>query len=72
MSEHSHLSNIIDIDCEVVEMREKSISISDGTMEMHDGRERLKWFWLPRAQVEINGDGTVSMRERLALEKGLI
>lgn len=65
-------SNLVDIACEIVQQREKAIAIADGTMEQVDGRERPKWFWLPRAAVEINDDGTVTMPERLAMEKGLI
>lgn len=65
-------SNLVDIACEVVQEREKAIAVADGTMEQFNGRERLRWTWLPRAAVEVNDDGTVTMPESLALEKGLI
>lgn len=68
-------SNLIEIACEVRAEREKAIAVADGTMEPRDdGRkgEREKWFWLPRSQVEVNQDGTVTMPEWLAKEKGLI
>ena len=61
-----------------MQRRERAIAIADGTEEdyvsKHDGlkRKRLKWFWLPLAAVEENGDGTITLPERLALEKGLI
>ena len=69
---------LIDIACQVVQRRERAIAIADGTEEeyvsKHDAlkRKRLKWFWLPLAAVEENGDGTITLPERLALEKGLI
>ena len=69
---------LVDIACRVVQERELSIAIADGTTEeIKDERtgelkEREKWFWLPRSQVEVNNDGTVTMPEWLAEEKELI
>jgi hypothetical protein len=68
-------SDLIDIECEIVAEREKAIAITDGTTEQHEGKERAKWFWLPRSQIEIAPNGktfTVTMPEWLATEKGLI
>jgi hypothetical protein len=70
-------SNLVDIACEIMQEREKAIAVADGTMEtITYGKgladERLKWFWLPRSAIEINDDGTVTMPESLAMEKGLI
>lgn len=67
-------SNLIDIACEVRRDRphQKAIAVADGSTEMKDGREREKWFWLPRTEIEVNPNGTVTMPEWLALEKGLI
>lgn len=63
---------LVDIECRVVQRRPKAIAIVDGTTETVNGRERDKWFWLPLEAVEENDDGTVTMPERLALNKGLI
>jgi hypothetical protein len=70
-------SNLVDIACEIVQEREKAIAVADGTMEEitygHGlTNKRLKWFWLPRSAIEINDDGTITMPESLAVEKGLI
>ena len=65
-------SGLVDIAYTIMQEREKAIAVADGTTETVNGRERLKWFWLPRSAIEINNDGTVTMSERLAMEKGLI
>lgn len=38
-------------------------------VRFHDGQRTV---WLPRSQIEINGDGTISLPEWLAEEKELI
>jgi hypothetical protein len=67
-------SNLVDIACVVRSNHpsKKAIAVVDGTEEEVDGRKRMKWFWLPRSEIEINPNGTVTMPEWLALEKGLI
>ena len=71
-------SDLVDIACTIVRESEKAIAIIDGTEEeiaspfTGEIKKRAKWFWLPRAAIEINDDGTVTMPERLAMEKGLI
>jgi hypothetical protein len=70
-------ATLVDIACKVVRETERGIAIADGTTEKHkDGTggeiEREKWHWLPRRYVEVNDDGTVSMPEWLAKERGLI
>lgn len=68
-------SNLVDIVCKVVRNDESSSSIvvTDGTTVPNDrGGERPKWFWLPRSQVTINPDGTVTMPDWLAYDRGLI
>lgn len=72
-------SDLVDISCRVAE-REKSIAITDGTIERVEadggGKEREKWFWLPLSQIEVeempDGSAIVTMPEWLATEKGLI
>lgn len=67
---------LIDIACHVVAERDLAIAIIDGTTEEVNGRERQKWFWLPRSQIEIEkqraGSYIVTLPEWLALEKELI
>lgn len=72
-------AKLIDIACKVVRETEKGIAIADGTTEQHTDpktgeiTEREKWTWLPKSQVEVNTDeGTVTMPEWLATEKGLV
>ena len=55
-------SDLIDIAGEVRVDRDASILFYDGDREV----------WLPKSQIEINGDGTVTMPEWLAQEKELI
>ncbi len=68
-------STLVDIACEIRsnDPRKKAIAVADGTEEDGPGgRPRLKWFWLPRSEIEINDNGTVTMPEWLARDKGLI
>jgi RNase P/RNase MRP subunit p29 len=55
-------SDLIDIAGEIVHETERAVLFFDGTRKV----------WLPKAAVEIGDDGTVTMPERLALEKELI
>lgn len=64
-------SDLVDIACEIRMEKEKAIAIWDG--QHHDGLgKREKWTWLPKSQIEVNDDGTVTMPEWLVLDKGLI
>jgi len=42
---------------------------TDKAIMFHDGDQTV---WLPRSQIEINDDGTVTMPEWLAIEKELV
>lgn len=53
---------LIDIACKILNETDKAIRIDDGT----------KKEWLPKSQIEDNKDGTVTMPEWLAIEKGFI
>lgn len=55
-------SNLVDIAGELRHETENAFQIFDGT----------EVVWLPKSQVEDNGDGTFAMPEWLAKEKGLI
>ena len=68
-------SNLIDIECEIRndDPTKLAFAITDGsTTENDDGDQVEDWVWIPRSQAEINDDGTVTMPEWLALEKGFI
>lgn len=73
-------SDLIDIACKIVrdDPDQRAIAVADGTeidhADMRTGEivARQKWFWLPRSQIEINNDGTVTMPEWLAIQKGLV
>lgn len=63
-------SDLVDIDA--VELRretEKAYGLSQGELDEND-REILAW--VPKSKVEKNDDGTFTMPEWLAMEKGLI
>ena len=63
MAEHgAGRSDLVDIAGEIRAQTEKAIQFYDG--------ERT--VWLPRSQIEINDDGTVTMPEWLAVDKGLV
>lgn len=53
---------LADIECEIIATTEKAIRIDDGK-EKH---------WLPKSLVEDNRDGTITLPEWLAKERGLI
>lgn len=55
-------SDLIDIAAEKRGETEKALRLFDGK----------KSEWVPKSQVEDNGDGTYAMPEWLALEKGFI
>lgn len=63
MSRTSGRSDLVDIEGEV---REPG---TDLAIRFYDGQRTV---WLPRSQIEIGDDGTVTMPEWLAMEKGLI
>jgi hypothetical protein len=62
-------SDLIEIAAEKRADREKAVAIYDGR---DDDSGKEIWTWLPKSQIEDNGDGTFTMPEWLALEKGLI
>ena len=55
-------AKLIDIALEIKEETEKAYRVSDGTF----------LEWIPKSQVENNEDGTFTMPEGLAKEKGFI
>lgn len=69
-------TQLIDIACHVVQERDLSIAVVDGTTETVNGRERQKWFFLPRSQIEVelqrDGTAIVTLPYWLAVEKGLV
>lgn len=62
-------SDLVDVTATKRMDKEKSIALATGRLDK-DGREI--WAWVPKSQVEDNGDGTFTMPEWLAMDKGLI
>lgn len=54
--------DIIEVAGRVLNETDKAIRFDDGVREV----------WLPKSQVEVNTDGTISLPEWLAKEKELI
>lgn len=55
-------SDLVDIAAEIRGETDKAFRLFDGT----------RTEWVPKSQVEQNGDGTFSMPEWLAQDKGFI
>lgn len=62
MSAVSGRSDLIDIAAEKRGETDKAIRLFDGTVTV----------WVPKSQVEDNGDGTFAMPEWLAVEKEFV
>ena len=54
---------------ELFDMAAKKMGETDKAIRLSDG---IKTEWVPKSQVEDNGDGTFTMPEWLAKEKGFI
>lgn len=77
-------SDMIEITCTILEIRDKSIKITDGTTkEFPDKRtgelvEREVWYFLPRSQIESDEEleegktMVIQIPEWLGAEKGLV
>jgi len=63
--DHAQKSDLIDLSLMVHHVTEKAVLLSD-TGEVSKAK------WCPLSQVENNGDGTWTMPEWLAKEKGFI
>ncbi len=61
--------DLIDITCEIRARSDKAFGLWEGELTK-DGEAVLAW--VPKSQCEENDDGTVTMPEWLAYEKGLI
>lgn len=65
---------LIDIAAELRHETDAAYLLFDGTMEVKKGDEvkSEKRIWVPKSQVENNDNGTFTMPEWLAKEKGFI
>jgi hypothetical protein len=54
---------------ELVDIAVKIRAETDKAYQLDDGTRKV---WVPKSQVENNGDGTFTMPTWLALDKGLI
>lgn len=61
--------DLVDVDGEFRMQKGDGIAIYTG---VDDDNGREVWVWLPVSQVENNRDGTFTMPEWLAVEKGLV
>lgn len=68
------MSKLIDIAAELRHETDNAYLLWDGREEEEVGGKNKKELrvWVPKSQVEDNGDGTFTMPEWLALEKGFI
>jgi hypothetical protein len=66
-------NKLIDISAELRLETVGAYLLFDGRQQKHeDGRVQDLCFWVPKSQVENNDDGTFTMPEWLALDKGFI
>lgn len=67
-------NKLIDVSAELRHETDKAYLLYDGRMEEEVGGKNKKELriWVPKTMVEDNGDGTYTMPEWLALEKGFI
>lgn len=63
---------LIDIAAELRHETDKAYLIYDGRDENIKGEKKELRTWIPKSKCEMNDDGTFTMPEWLALEKGFI
>jgi len=70
---------LADVAVKVCSITEKAIAVADGTIEVTERGDRLKWYWLPKSQIEVDpkdyevdAEVTVTAPEWLLKDKGLI
>lgn len=63
-------NQMVEVDAEKRMERGGSTALYQGKDDPQNGREI--WVWVPTSRIKDNGDGTFSMPEWLALDKGLI
>jgi uncharacterized protein YpmB len=62
---------LVDIDTVKLQHEtEKAYGLSQGEVDPKTNKEIL--IWVPKSQVQNNGDGTFTMPEWLAIDKGLV
>ncbi len=54
---------------ELIDIAAQKTAETDKAFRLHDG---TLFVWVPKSQVEDNGDGTFTMPEWLAKDKGFI
>lgn len=68
------MSKLIDIALIIRHETDGAYLVADGSSEVKKGdtSPSERRIWVPKSQVEDNGDGTFTMPEWLALDKGFI
>jgi hypothetical protein len=63
------MTKLVDIDADLVHETANAycVKIDDDTFE-----KEAKRYWLPKSVTENNGDGTFTLPEYIATEKGLV
>jgi hypothetical protein len=62
MTRSTGRSDLVDLEVEIVHQTERAVLVDDGRVKV----------WLPKAVVELNEDGTITLPEAVAFEKGLL
>lgn len=65
-------NKLIDISAVIRHETDSAYLLYDGRSEKKDGKDVELRVWVPKSQVENNDDGTFTMPEWLALDKGFI
>ncbi len=66
------MSKLIDIAAELRHETNSAYLLYDGREEEVGGKKKELRVWVPKSQVENNEDGTFTMPEWLAKDKGFI
>ena len=62
MSSTAYNDRLTDIEARIIVETERGLKLDDGKVQE----------WVPKAQVENNGDGTFTMPEWMAVSKGFV
>jgi len=63
------MSKLVDLTLEKRHETDLAFLLTEGDKDAND--KEIQW-WVPKSIVEENGDGTYTMPEWLAIEKGMI
>lgn len=61
---------LVDVDADMKVETEKAYGVSIGEVDPDTGKDVL--IWLPKSQCQKNDDGSFTLPEWLAIDKGLV